>query len=75
MHDEFGPENGQQDSIAMDQEFHRVRRLPPYVFAEVNAMKADARAENYTVPTRRASNETREAYADLLRGVRSDYTS
>ena len=28
----------------MDQEFHRVRRLPPYVFAEVNAMKAEARA-------------------------------
>ncbi|NKB21109.1 MAG: LL-diaminopimelate aminotransferase [Alphaproteobacteria bacterium] len=28
----------------MNQEFHRVRRLPPYVFAEVNAMKADARA-------------------------------
>ncbi|MBI2586143.1 MAG: LL-diaminopimelate aminotransferase [Rhodospirillales bacterium] len=29
----------------MEQEFHRVRRLPPYVFAEVNAMKARARAE------------------------------
>ena len=28
----------------MDQEFHAVRRLPPYVFAEVNAMKARARA-------------------------------
>ncbi|WP_460021640.1 LL-diaminopimelate aminotransferase [Magnetospira thiophila] len=28
----------------MDQEFHRIRRLPPYVFAEVNAMKAKARA-------------------------------
>ncbi|CAK0741137.1 glutamate--pyruvate aminotransferase AlaC (fragment) [Azospirillaceae bacterium] len=27
-----------------DLEFHRVRRLPPYVFAEVNAMKARARA-------------------------------
>jgi alanine-synthesizing transaminase len=25
-------------------EFHRIRRLPPYVFAEVNAMKARARA-------------------------------
>jgi aspartate/methionine/tyrosine aminotransferase len=24
--------------------FHRVRRLPPYVFGEVNAMKAEARA-------------------------------
>ena len=28
----------------MDHEFHKIRRLPPYVFAEVNAMKADARA-------------------------------
>ncbi len=25
--------------------FHRIRRLPPYVFAEVNALKAKARAE------------------------------
>ncbi len=29
----------------MEQEFNRIRRLPPYVFAEVNAMKARARAE------------------------------
>ncbi|MBM3570071.1 MAG: LL-diaminopimelate aminotransferase [Alphaproteobacteria bacterium] len=28
----------------MDQEFHRIKRLPPYVFAEVNAMKARDRA-------------------------------
>ncbi|MHA1569741.1 MAG: LL-diaminopimelate aminotransferase [Alphaproteobacteria bacterium] len=28
----------------MDQEFHRIKRLPPYVFAEVNALKAAARA-------------------------------
>jgi alanine-synthesizing transaminase len=28
----------------MDEEFHRIKRLPPYVFAEVNAMKARARA-------------------------------
>ena len=28
----------------MTQEFHRIRRLPPYVFAEVNQMKAVARA-------------------------------
>lgn len=27
------------------EEFHRISRLPPYVFAEVNAMKARARAE------------------------------
>ena len=28
----------------MAEEFHRIRRLPPYVFAEVNAAKAQARA-------------------------------
>jgi alanine-synthesizing transaminase len=28
----------------MDQDFHRIKRLPPYVFAEVNEMKARARA-------------------------------
>ncbi|MGB0748381.1 MAG: LL-diaminopimelate aminotransferase [Magnetospiraceae bacterium] len=28
----------------MEPEFHRIKRLPPYVFAEVNAMKARARA-------------------------------
>jgi len=28
----------------MESEFHRIKRLPPYVFAEVNAMKAEARA-------------------------------
>ena len=28
----------------MPQEFHRIRRLPPYVFAEVNGAKARARA-------------------------------
>jgi alanine-synthesizing transaminase len=29
----------------MDDEFYRLKRLPPYVFAEVNAMKAKARAD------------------------------
>ncbi len=28
----------------MEQDFHKIRRLPPYVFAEVNEMKARARA-------------------------------
>ena len=28
----------------MTEEFYRIQRLPPYVFAEVNAMKAAARA-------------------------------
>ena len=31
-------------AAAMDTDFYRIRRLPPYVFAEVNAMKAAARA-------------------------------
>ena len=28
----------------MQEEFHRIRRLPPYVFAEVNQAKARSRA-------------------------------
>ena len=28
----------------MDPDFHRIKRLPPYVFEEVNRMKAAARA-------------------------------
>jgi alanine-synthesizing transaminase len=28
----------------VNEEFHRIKRLPPYVFAEVNALKASARA-------------------------------
>jgi hypothetical protein len=28
----------------MIDEFHRIKRLPPYVFAEVNAMKAAGKA-------------------------------
>mgnify|MGYP001338189987 FL=1 len=33
----------------MDNDFHRVRRLPPYVFSEVNEMKASARADGEDV--------------------------
>ena len=29
----------------MTEEFYRVKRLPPYVFAEVNRLKAEARAD------------------------------
>ncbi len=29
----------------MSQDFHRIKRLPPYVFAEVNALKSKARAD------------------------------
>src|SRR3954462_8540720 len=32
-----------------DSEFHRLKRLPPYVFAEVNAMKARGRAAGQDV--------------------------
>ena len=32
------------DSWMREPEFHRIRRLPPYVFAEVNAMKARSRS-------------------------------
>ena len=28
----------------MDDNFYRIKRLPPYVFTEVNQMKAEARA-------------------------------
>lgn len=28
----------------MESEFHKIRRLPPYVFEEVNRLKAKARA-------------------------------
>src|SRR6476660_9821617 len=33
----------------MDSDFYRIRRLPPYVFAEVNTMKAAARARGEDV--------------------------
>ena len=33
----------------MQEEFHRIRRLPPYVFAEVNTAKARARAEKQDI--------------------------
>lgn len=33
----------------MNDEFYRIKRLPPYVFAEVNAMKAKARADGHDI--------------------------
>jgi alanine-synthesizing transaminase len=33
----------------MQEEFYRIKRLPPYVFAEVNALKARARAAGHDV--------------------------
>ena len=37
------------DPSAPDSDFHRIRLLPPYVFAEVNALKAEARARGEDV--------------------------
>ena len=34
---------------AMSEEFHRIKRLPPYVFAEVNRLKARYRAEGMDI--------------------------
>ena len=36
-------------STMMTDDFYRIQRLPPYVFAEVNAMKAAARARGEDV--------------------------
>ena len=33
----------------MSEDFYRIRRLPPYVFAEVNTMRAKARAAGLDV--------------------------
>ncbi|MEE8445255.1 MAG: LL-diaminopimelate aminotransferase [Alphaproteobacteria bacterium] len=33
----------------MDEDFYRIKRLPPYIFAEVNAMKARARADGHDI--------------------------
>jgi alanine-synthesizing transaminase len=33
----------------MSQDYYRIKRLPPYVFAEVNAMKAAARAKGHDI--------------------------
>ncbi|HSM95348.1 MAG TPA: hypothetical protein VLT91_04840, partial [Rhizomicrobium sp.] len=35
-----------ESSSAMQTDFYRIRRLPPYVFEEVNRLKAEARARN-----------------------------
>ena len=33
----------------MAQEIHRIKRLPPYVFAEVNRLKAEYRAQGVDI--------------------------
>src|SRR3546814_19141094 len=40
----FSPESSSLWIRPMDTEFYRIKRLPPYVFEEVNRMKAQARA-------------------------------
>ncbi len=41
--------NEERSASVSPSEFYRIRRLPPYVFAEVNALKAAARAEGRDV--------------------------
>ena len=48
-------------NAAMDDEFYRIRRLPPYVFAEVNAMKAAARARRDIVDPGHGQSDARAA--------------
>ena len=43
---ESGPNIG---ALAMTPDFHRIRRLPPYVFEEVNRLKARLRAEGVDI--------------------------
>ena len=33
----------------MHEEFYRIKRLPPYIFAEINNLKANLRKENVDV--------------------------
>ena len=33
----------------MSEEFYRIKRLPPYVFAEVNRLKADYRSQGIDI--------------------------
>src|SRR6202007_3386017 len=37
-------ESGKPRIVQMPEEFHRIKRLPPYIFEEVNRLKAKARA-------------------------------
>ena len=55
-------------------QFHRIRRLPPYVFSEVNAMKAEARAAKRDVidfgmgnPDQPASNAVVEKLIETIK--------
>ena len=63
----------------MIEEFHRIKRLPPYVFAEVNRLKASARAAGADIidlgmgnPDLDAPQHVREKLADTLSKPRID---
>ena len=47
----------------MDTDFYRIQRLPPYVFAEVNAMKAAARARGEDIVDLGMGNRTARRHA------------
>jgi alanine-synthesizing transaminase len=62
----------------MNSDFHRIRRLPPYVFAEVNAMKAAARQRGEDVidlgmgnPDSAPPNHVIEKLAEVARNPRA----
>src|SRR5246127_4511862 len=43
------PGTSRRQSFQMTPEFHRIRRLPPYVFEEVNRIKARLRAQGVDI--------------------------
>ncbi len=52
----------------MPEEFYRIKRLPPYVFAEVNALKAQARAEGVAKLIEAVQNPKTHGYS-TSRGI------
>jgi alanine-synthesizing transaminase len=61
------------------EDFHRIKRLPPYVFAEVNRLKAAARAQGADIvdlgmgnPDQPAPAHVREKLAETLGKPRTD---
>ena len=61
------------------EDFHRIKRLPPYVFAEVNRLKAAARARGADIidlgmgnPDQPAPAHVREKLAETLGKPRTD---
>ena len=58
------PPRGSRPELKMTPEFHRIRRLPPYVFEEVNRIKARLRGEGVDIIDSR--KELRDRLARLL---------